>query len=115
MILTYLELCKRSDVEFVIGLNGNLVLGRRHQHLAKEAGDSTQVLAAGRMNVKKGKITVVDNGSGHFIPTEEEVLGNYPQLLRNLGLDLRGTKLQIWVADESRAEGARLAQEIIFE
>jgi len=103
-----------GDLEFVVGLDGKIVFGNRHQHLAKIAGDKSQVLAAGRLNVKKGKISTIDNLSGHFLPSEAETL-NFPKLLRQNGLNLKGTRLQIWVADDSVIEGAKKLPDIILD
>jgi hypothetical protein len=82
-------------VDFVVGSDGNLYLGNKHQYLAKFGGDKNEVIAAGTMKVKNGKVTVVENSSGHFLPTKAETL-NYPQILREFGIDLTGSQLFIY-------------------
>ncbi len=111
---TALQTAGGPSVEFVVGNDGQLVFGSRHQYLAKVAGDKASVQAAGRMIVKSGKVTYVDNASGHFLPTEQEAL-RYPEILRKAGLDLKGAILRIYVADPSNASGARVAQEVILD
>lgn len=56
--------------------------------------NNEDVLAAGQLKLRgDGKVTVVDNRSGHYRPTVEEA-ARYPAILRDVGLDLSQTRLQ---------------------
>jgi len=101
-------------VDFVIGADGNLYLGRRHQYLAKEGGNKTQVLAAGELIIKRGKIIRITNFSGHFQPTESQARRS-AQLLRSFGLDLKGTTLRIMILDNSAANGERQLPDTVLD
>jgi len=54
--------------DFVISKNGTLKIGNKHHFL----GNREDVLFAGCMKFKNGKIAEIDNLSGHYRPTIEE-------------------------------------------
>lgn len=78
--------------DFVISKNGHLSLGVGHHTLS---GGAKEVLAAGQLKIYNGQITRISNWSGHYQPTIEQSK-LFPKLLRNLGLDVSGAKLQLY-------------------
>ena len=55
--------------DFVIDLKGDVIIGKGHYKLNKK---QSQLYFAGRLKVKSGKISYIDNDSGHYIPTDFE-------------------------------------------
>lgn len=62
---------------FVIDLEGNIFIGnrdgQRNPHPTLIGGKNPQVLAAGMIDIRKGKIYLVNNESGHFKPGNESL------------------------------------------
>jgi Pretoxin HINT domain len=81
----------KGEVDFIVTQDKRLIIGRKHVTISSQE----EVLAAGHLTFTKGKIRLIDNLSGHFLPTAEEGL-RYPKLLQELGLDLSGTHLQLY-------------------
>ncbi|HBL12017.1 MAG TPA: hypothetical protein DD379_11520, partial [Cyanobacteria bacterium UBA11162] len=80
------------EVDFVITTDNRLIIGRKHTTLSNKA----DVLAAGNIKINgQGKIIRIDNKSGHFRPTVQES-ARVPTLLREMGLDLSGTNIQLY-------------------
>lgn len=72
-------------VDFVVDLEGNLVIGYEHCFLS---GGASHVLAAGGMTLEEnGRVALVSNFSGHYKPTEEESL-NLERIMADTGLDV---------------------------
>jgi len=57
--------------DFIIDKNGNLKIGRGHYKLNNK---EKYLYFAGRLKIKNNKIYYIDNDSGHFCPTEKELL-----------------------------------------
>ena len=57
-----------KEHNFVLTKDGKLKIGDRHHFLA----NAEDVVAAGNINFKNGKVVNVINLSGHYKPTEEE-------------------------------------------
>lgn len=76
-------------VEFVVDLEGKLILGYEHYFLS---GGASHVLAAGGMTLEEnGSVALVSNVSGHYKPTEKESL-NMERIMAKTGLDLSSAK-----------------------
>ncbi len=85
-----MPLSKRVD--FIINTNGELVIGGGHW---KMSGEAIFVRAAGRLKFKDGQVVSIMNQSGHYQPSI--VQGErFPGLLRNIGLNLKGTRLALY-------------------
>jgi hypothetical protein len=90
-----------KPVDFVITQDNRLIIGRKHTALS--GSSDADVLAAGTLTFKNGsRISQITNLSGHFRPTVAESL-RYPELLRNLGFDLNGTKIEVYKFTENRS------------
>ena len=65
-----------SDIEpnemldFIINKEGELLIGCGHYKLN---GKRNSLYFAGRLMIDNGSIIYIDNGSGHYIPTKEEL------------------------------------------
>jgi hypothetical protein len=80
------------QVDFVVTRDGRMILGKKHNTLAN--GES--VLSAGQLKIDgSGRIRRIDNLSGHYRPTVEES-SIVPRLLKDMGLDLEGVRLQLY-------------------
>ena len=99
----------RGEVNFVITRDNRLIIGKRHTTLS--SGDD--VLAAGNISIKKGKIKAIDNLSGHFRPTVDESR-RLPELFKNLGLDVSGANLKVYQIEHT-SSGAALPSEKIID
>lgn len=61
--------------DFVVSLDGELLIGRSHFKLAKKAG---KIKAAGELKIDdNGKIIYINNESGHYKPTKEHLRDIY--------------------------------------
>lgn len=90
--------------DFVIAKNGQLNLGVGHYTLS---GGAKEVLAAGQLKLFNGQITRISNWSGHYQPSIEQAKV-FPNLLRNLGLEVSGAKLQLYDQEGKLIESIRL-------
>ncbi len=54
--------------DYVILLNGELRIGESHYHLSEIA---KEVLSAGCISIENGKITTINNQSGHYTPSRK--------------------------------------------
>lgn len=90
--------------DFIISRNGQLSLGAGHHTLS---GGAREVMAAGQLKLYNGQITRISNWSGHYQPTIEEAM-LFPDLLRNLGLNISGAKLQLFNQEGQLIETIRL-------
>ena len=57
--------------DFIIDKNGNLKIGQGHYKLNNK---EKYLYFAGRLKIKNNKIYYIDNDSGHFCPSKEEML-----------------------------------------
>ena len=78
-----------DQFSFVIGNDGKLRIGYGHYNLSNS---SSSVLSAGSIRVTQGKITFISNGSGHYLPTVEDLDKVIP-LFQNLGLMADNVKI----------------------
>lgn len=70
--------------DYVVDSNGNLIIGDGHYKLAKKANS---VKAAGEIKVNKyGKVTYLNNESGHYEPTSTD-LNNIVNKFKELKLN----------------------------
>ncbi len=61
--------------DFVVTLDGELLIGKEHFKLAKKAG---KIKAAGELKINElGKIIYLNNESGHYKPTKEHLRNIY--------------------------------------
>ncbi|MDR6553468.1 RHS repeat-associated core domain-containing protein [Paenibacillus qinlingensis] len=82
----------RTEVDFVVDKHGSLVIGNKHHTL----GNRDEVLAAGQLKINgQGEVRRITNESGHYRPTPEEAM-NYPQLLRDAGVNVKGSWLELY-------------------
>lgn len=89
--LLYLEKGKEA-FSFIITLTGELKIGYGHYFLSNSA---KAVLAAGSIEVHAGKITYINNGSGHYMPTVEEIQ-NTIEVFRNINLLAPDLRTHFW-------------------
>lgn len=61
-------------------MQGNLKLGKGHYHLS---GKADYVKRAGQIGIEKGKIVYLDDQSGHYLPTSEDVINIVNVFSRN--------------------------------
>lgn len=83
------------DLDFVIMLNGELRVGKGHYYLSDMA---EEVIAAGQMGVKNGKIEYLDNWSGHYQPSKTNLLETAKIFREN---NLAADNLQLYLAPGS--------------
>ena len=68
--LSFIELEDDTLYDFIIDIYGNLKTGRGHYKLNKK---QKQLYFAGRLKVKDNKIIYIDNDSGHYYPSKDEL------------------------------------------
>ncbi len=56
-------------MDFIINKEGDLLLGNGHYKLNKK---EKELIFAGKVGIESGKITYIDNDSGHYAPTLDE-------------------------------------------
>ena len=78
--------------DFVITNEGTLKLGTGHYNLSNGA---QTVKAAGQIKVYKGKITTINNSSGHYKPSISEA-ESFGSSLKDKGLDVSGAKVKLY-------------------
>lgn len=76
-------------VDFVITIDNELKFGHGHYKLSNK---SEFVKYAGRAKIKDGKIIYIDTDSGHYVPTEEEMI-NAKDILNEMNLISNDIKL----------------------
>lgn len=79
---------------YAIDKYGNLFITRKIDHAGQQINHTTlcagnEVLCAGTMSIKQGKLRVVTNGSGHYQPTTAHLLQAL-DMLQQSGVDLMG-------------------------
>lgn len=79
-----------QDWDFIVKTNGEILVGRKHSWLSK--GDD--VLAAGELKFRNGKLVDINNASGHYLPTIEEA-SNFLKIFRNANVDIDNATLTI--------------------
>ena len=82
----------RTEVDFVINKNGELIIGKRHHTL----GGREEVLAAGQLKINgQGEVRKITNQSGHYRPSPEES-SMYADLLKNAGVKVKSSWLELY-------------------
>jgi len=74
LIIDYYTLSEFKEnylYDFIIDKNGNLKIGQGHYKLNNK---EEYLYFAGRLKIKNNKIYYIDNDSGHFYPSEYELL-----------------------------------------
>ncbi|HAK79202.1 MAG TPA: hypothetical protein DCM71_20420 [Runella sp.] len=77
--------------DFVVMLDGQILLGRKHTFLSGGA----DVLAAGELKIRGGNIVGINNLSGHYMPNLN-VSSNYLNIFKKSGVDVSKAHLQIY-------------------
>jgi RHS repeat-associated protein len=86
-----LDVPGQREFDFVVTTDNRLVIGKRHHLL----GDRSDVLAAGQMKISgDGRVTRIDNLSGHYRPTVLEAEG-FADALKKAGVNPTGATLNI--------------------
>jgi hypothetical protein len=80
--------------DFVITNENRLVLGKGHFNLS---GGANTVQAAGQIKLYNGKVTLINNNSGHYTPNLTET-ANFGAVFDAAGLNVSGVKLQTFSA-----------------
>jgi len=76
-------------LDFIISKEGQLLVGSGHSHLSKQANS---VIAAGQLQLENGVVKMINNQSGHYKPTDEE-LQKFIGYFKELGLDVSETSI----------------------
>ncbi len=71
-----------DDVNFVITTDGKLRIGHGHYNLS---GEAEYVVSAGKMQIVDGKVTELSNYSGHYLPSNENVV-KVQEVFKDLGV-----------------------------
>ncbi len=90
--------------DFIITKSGHLSVGKGHYYLS---GKAEEVLAAGEIRIYDGQIKAINNWSGHYRPSIE-ISRHFPDLFRNLGLNVSRAKLQLYNQEGVLVETIRL-------
>ncbi len=80
---------------FVLTKSGKIKIGYKHHFL----GNAKDVLAAGSIRFKNGKIVEIDNLSGHYKPTIKEAI-NFIEALKLSDIPIKRAKLSIYQITE---------------
>jgi len=99
-----------DEFDFVITKSGELKIGEKHHLL----GNRDDVLAAGGIRFKNGRIVEFDNMSGHYRPTAEEAerLG---EILKGLNIPIKRARNEITpLGINSRGEVVRFGKDKIL-
>lgn len=89
---------KTREYDFVITKDGLLRLGEKHHLL----GNREEVLAAGSMRFKNGKISELHNLSGHYRPTLEEA-ERLIKILNKLEVPIKRARYDIFIIESNNA------------
>jgi len=68
---TLSEITDNKLYDFIVNNNGELLIGRGHYKLNKK---QDELYFAGRLKIISGIITYIDNDSGHYVPSKEELI-----------------------------------------
>jgi hypothetical protein len=98
---------------YIIDEYGELKIGYRHIFLANKK----PVLAAGTVVVEEGKITMINNASGHYRPTPAEA-ENFVKAFQQTGFNMKDAELTIYeftVDSKNYVTGQKEVKTIIFD
>lgn len=77
--------------DYIIDVNGDLYVGKGHYKIAKKAD---KIKGAGEIKVnKEGKVTYLNNVSGHYEPTKQD-LDNIANKFKEMNLFTHDTKIE---------------------
>jgi len=79
-----------DEYNFILTTEGLLKIGNRHHFLA----NAKNVVAAGNVYIKNGKVVKIDNLSGHYKPKTEETT-RYVEVFQNLNFPIKRARLEI--------------------
>jgi len=85
--------------DFVVTTNGTLVIGNGHYNLS---GGASVVKAAGQISLYRGKVTNINNSSGHYQPSVEQGK-KFGQTLKEAGVDVNGANLNLYNKEGEKA------------
>ena len=80
--------------DFIVTTKGEILVGRKHSWLSK----GEDVLAAGEVKYRNGKLVEISNASGHYLPTIEES-SNFLKIFKEVGVDIESATLTILQKD----------------
>jgi len=80
--------------DYIVKSDGEILVGRKHSWLSK----GEDVLAAGELKYRNGKLVGISNASGHYLPTTNEA-SNFLKIFRNSGVDVDDVTLTILKQD----------------
>ena len=80
--------------DFIVTTKGEILVGRKHSWLSK----GEDVLAAGEVKYRNGKLVEISNASGHYLPTIEES-SNFLKIFKEGGVDIESATLTILQKD----------------
>ncbi|MEK4429117.1 contractile injection system protein, VgrG/Pvc8 family [Paenibacillus sp. FSL M7-0802] len=99
----------RTQVDFVIDKNGELVIGKRHHTL----GNRDEVLAAGQLKINgQGEVRRIDNKSGHYRPTVAEA-SKYPELFEKAGVKVKGGWIELYKFEINKSGYLTEAEKVV--
>lgn len=104
---------KSREYDFVITKSGELRIGNKHHLL----GNRENVLAAGSMSFKNGRISELHNLSGHYRPTIEEAM-RLEKILQELGIPIKKARYDIYIIhanEEGFVTGMKINKRIFIE
>lgn len=90
--------------DFVVTNDGKLVIGSGHYNLSNEA---ESVRAAGQISIFKGKVTNINNSSGHYKPSIEQA-ESYGNILKDAGVDISKSNLNLYDKAGKKVETIKL-------
>lgn len=82
------------EFDFVINIKGEFKLGNKHHFL----GNRKDVLAAGMVKFKNGRISELNNLSGHYKPTPEET-ERLIQIFNDLNIPVKRARLDVFLIE----------------
>ena len=80
--------------DFIVTTKGEILVGKKHSWLSK----GEDVLAAGEVKYRNGKLVEISNASGHYLPTIEES-SNFLKIFKEVGVDIESATLTILQKD----------------
>ena len=80
--------------DFIVTTKGEILVGQKHSWLSK----GEDVLAAGEVKYRNGKLVEISNASGHYLPTIEES-SNFLKIFKEVGVDIESATLTILQED----------------
>jgi len=89
--------------DYVITLDGKLILGQGHHYMSTGA---QFVIGAGSMKLVNGELKGINNSSGHYLPTVDQ-LQNSIDHLSKMGVDINKAKVEAFNQDGTVNKNAK--------